>query len=459
MSKVKSFIRRIFGGEQASNARVFEEETIARNLFSFLSETFEQASPVPEIEVEGGGVHWQVNVSVTSRGCRVHCFHYGDSPGDLHLGPRGNVHLRNVETAPPPPAYEGPEYLVCFTEGGGDAAEGRTTQPAEVASCLEQWLLKESAPDEIYRAFPFVDRNRRAQRALAAVIDSRLADVGSTVRTTAEQDYGGDVGIELWIYADKKSCRVAPAHHLDAVGCAFLSLGTQLANVTLETASETATAVEMWVHQSLSLDELQQQITNLQLASFAKEFERGEIANWHWSNVLVQAREEVERGDDGVLAYYLPVLERIVENPTTKRFFSFTSLNRLCFSRCSHFPFATEDMPMLTPIAEGYRAECGADVVDGDAQMIFDFLLAKLSSISDPPFHGCAADALIAPVNSLLHARGATVRAKRVQRRQWSDVLVSSVGRRCTLDTSGVEAAPYSLSVFENDSDRLSLIT
>lgn len=47
------------------------------------------------------------------------------------------------------------------------------------------------------------------------------------------------------------------------------------------------------------------------------------------------------------------------------------------------------------------------------------------------------------------------MRAKRVQRRQWSDVLVSSVGRRCTLDTSGVEAAPYSLSVFENDSDRL----
>jgi hypothetical protein len=456
MDKLKKMIRHLVGGGKPSKGkRTDEQELIARNLYDFLESTFREADPAPAIESDGGGVNWHVDASAGERTCRIHCFHYGHSAADLYLGLRGNTHLRTVQAAPLPEPYLGVEYLVCFREGEDDIVEGRTNAPEQVAACVTRWVLVKGTREDVYNEFSFVDKNRRALRSLAEVIDKNQARAGSEIRTTLEQGYGGDVGVELWVYGGKRSCRLEFEKHIESIGCAFLISGTQVASALFKADTMAAEAVHCWLDQSLSLTELLEKFAGLQLSDFAAQFERGDVAGWHWANVLNQARQEREAGVDEVLAYYLPILERVAAHPVMCKFFSFTSLNRLCFSRCSHYPFADSGMPMLAPAPGGYYAQCGEDMLQGDTDEICDFLSRHLSAVTKPPFHGCLDDCLIEPVNEMLKDQGSSIQVSHVQRMQWSDVVAVAGDRSCKLNFSDADAMPYGVSFWGDTGEAL----
>src|SRR6185503_16077256 len=71
-------------------------------------------------------------------------------------------------------------------------------------------------------------------------------------------------------------------------------------------------------------------------------------ARWHWLHVV----DRIEDPDD-VLAPLRELIGMLAKSPVATKFYSFSSLNHLCFSASSHFPWVNKGLPVITPTREG----------------------------------------------------------------------------------------------------------
>ena len=382
------------------------------------------------VSMEGAGVHWHVDASRGTRTCRVHCFHY-ERPEDaqgpsLELGPRGNAHLSTVDLGswPRSEPREGAEYLVTFLLDGVEQATGRVPDEARASAAVLDWVTGNIEVSELRARHEFVDEWKRklegARNVINAGLKTQRAEIG-------EGEFG-----ELWVYAAERSCRIAPKPS----GCAVALLlhRTQLALVELPGLERALRLIARWTEDGASLQALGNEFS-LVLSPFAAEFERGDYAAWHWGNVMAQAEH------DEVLTRYRPLLERIVSSPSTKRFFSFTSLYFLRFTRCALYPFDVEDLPFVSPTRDGrFTVKTGpffsdvevVSVVTGTAEEVWGPLQEILRADSTPTHPGTLDDLLPELLDAAFVARGSSLRARKVQRQQWMDVkLDDGRGRSC----------------------------
>ncbi|BBM85626.1 DUF6193 family natural product biosynthesis protein [Candidatus Uabimicrobium amorphum] len=420
-----------------------KEEQIARDLYEFLKS---QCETCVEVAIEGAGVHWHVEAQYKNRRCRIHCMYYDNMDG-LWLGMRGNAHLRGSTNDTPQITHRGVEYLISFHDNDDRICEGRTYDYNSIYGCIRGWIIACESREKLYEKFDFIDKNTRTLKALGKQIDASQKRRGSKWRTCFEPSYTGDVGVELWVYAQRYSCRICTTPS-NTIRCSFFINATLLASQD-STIEDIETSVYLWTDQQITLDKLQQKFPQLQIRDFARVFERGDYSDWHWQNVLQQARS----GDE-VLEYYLPILEEIVVRPEIKCFFSFTSLNRLCFSRCSHYPFMTEGLPVLFPTQEGCFAHCGEYSICGNYEVICNFLSEHLERLAQPaPFVGTIRQFFISPLNKALEKLHSDVRMEHVQQNQWSRVQAAKNNYRCGLEIYEEEENLYGIYFSKDDSE------
>lgn len=419
-----------------------KEKTLAKSLYKFLKA---QCKSWAKVSIEGEGIHWHVEIKKAPRRCSIHCMHYGDMDG-LWLGMRGNTHLRGTSNTPQK-MHRGAEYLVAFYKNEERICEGRTYDYDSIYECGKAWILAQHDREELYAQFDFIDKNTRALQALAKQIDASQQRHGSAMKTHFEPSYTGDVGVELWVYGEYYSCRICTSP-TEAISCSFFLHATLLASLQ-STNEDIESSVHLWIDKQISVAELAQKFPQLQISDFAQIFERGDYAEWHWHNVLQQARN-----GDGVLEYYLPIIEKIVTIPEIRRFFSFTSLNMLCFSRCSHYPFRTEGLPVLYPTEEGCLVKCGEEHVCGDADVVCNFLAQHLKRLAMPtPYLGTIEQGFIEPINDALQKRGSDIRLVHKQKHQWSGVQAVKNNRSCKLEIYEGEDNLYGLLFRKEDAE------
>ncbi len=349
---------------------------------------------------------------------------------------RGNSHLSKVQLSRQRQTLSGAEYLTSFLFQNDKSATGRTQNAEFVVLAISDWVRSRVSREQLYERHDFVDAKRRALHSVADEINARLTVAGakSLVEHVAE-DSEFD---QLWIYAAQRSARLEPG--LDGtVDVALLLKRTQIAlgeGLELEAA---ARASLLWADRTASLSELTQSIPNLTLSPLAAEFERGDYSAWHWGNLLLQAEH------DDVLGYFRPLIERIAQHKVLSRFFSFTSLNRLCFSYCSLYPFDTEGLPMVVPmprtgIDHAFAVMIGSDTkpaMAGTAAEVFSFLENILTKNSRPTWFGNVDEDLAARLNCELEARGSPLRATSRQSEQWLRVEVVAGNLCCAASFDG----------------------
>lgn len=379
------------------------------------------------VEPQGAGVHWHVDVGDGARTCRVHCFHYSAhnpfaaaAQGTVTLGLQGNAHQSKVRVGRHPEWVAGAEYFTEFHEGGDTVATSRVRAVADVLDAAERWLAGASL-SEMYAAFTFVDERARQRRAIRDEVNSALARLGSTqeLRDDTSARFGGSEHGELWAYAGERSCRVAPG--ADGLEAAVLLHRTPLARVGGLRADELARVLAGWMEEERSAAALSCGPGRWDVSERADLFEQGRHAEWHWVQVRAQARH------GGVLSLYAPLLDLIAGSEVASRFFSFTSLNSLCFSRCLLYPFDTEGMPVLGPRSAAK-----------DAAAALRRLEDVLSRDEGRVHPGSVDDAMADEVNDALVRAGSGLRAEKVQERQWSRVVVRGAdGRTCRLTHAG----------------------
>lgn len=387
------------------------EERIARDLCGRLR-AFDL-----EVSLEGGGVHWRVELAGRTRQCVIHCFWYGFGPSDLQLGM--NPANQRAIGQPHHVVRTGAEYQVVLSQDGRQVADGRTGDLDKTVACAEAWIKRESSIDEVERKLPFVDAPRRKMRELVAQIEAR---VGDTVRCKIEYE----LLHELWAYGDGRSCRLDPTDGDRVVSSLWIG-GAQVAHG--DVTADPGGLVENWLVQGLPLDEIASHFP-LSVERHANLLEVGDAARWHWLHVADRLGDP-----DDVLLLSRSLIERLMERPAVTAFFSYTSLHSLCFTASSHFPWADDNLPGVWPPGEDphYVVEIGSSRTTCSADHAADLIEATLEAHPIRPFFGCASILAVAPLDAELAAQGSSLQAEIWQRQQWFDARVTAGDRSCTV--------------------------
>jgi hypothetical protein len=367
-------------------------EAAARTLRDLLRPSL----PEVEIALVGMDEHWSLHATHAGRAVNVACVWHKT------------------------PAHRA--YVATLSEGLHAITAGRTRDAEQVAACARAWLVERRDQAAITEAFDFIDGKRRRLQQLA----TRL---GASVRVAIEEDNG----CELWAYGEGRSCRLDPREE-GGTDCAFLAGVSEVARAALDDTSLGA-AVDAWAGARCSLAELATRVAGLALSPGAEMLARGELTAWHWSQVLDEARS-----GSPPLSYYRPLVERMAQNGTIARFFSFTSMETFCFSYCSHFRFVTDGLPSLWPQQRGdYEIQLGDQRWIGDVDATVTKLEALLGAAPRAPFEGTATLAALPLVNDELTRLGSALRATRWQVRGWYAIAVEAGDRRCVLHEAHVD--------------------
>jgi Family of unknown function (DUF6193) len=382
------------------------------------------------ITVEGAGVQWQVNAKKGERWCRIHCFSYDGIGDSLVLGMRGNAHLSKLHSGPPRAPKQGAEYLIYFGSGERSCATGRTQEIVSVEGAVRAWVAEQVELAEVYQQCPFVDAPLRKNIEIATNINAALETRAVRDRFILEGKSTDSEFTNLWLYAEDRSCHVTVGAK-DAVNLELLLHRTSLAYIENIETELSAQIIEYWTEVKGTLEGVQKISSLTELSAFALEFERGNYAAWHWGNVLAQAE------NDQILAFYKPLLERVASSPIASRFFSFTSLSNLVFSRCSLYPFDSEGLPVLSPardrsnekpysvaIAPVNLRKLNPIAAACSTEEAFQLIEAHLAREILPSYFGDSNHQMIGDLNLEFEAVGSSLRAEVAQKYQGTEIII-----------------------------------
>lgn len=386
-----------------------DEERIARLLAENLSATSADA----EVTVNGGGVHWNVQVRRGTRSCAVNCFWYEAAIHGLMLGM--NPANARFSQRPAIRPRHGAEYLVTFLDDEApSSASGRVNDCATAVLSIDAWLSGASIT-EVEEGWPYVNEVPRRYRAVLAMIESRCRDVARCVLETSPVT-------ELWIYGEGRSCQVYA--NADGVGVSFRLGQVQVAFVS--PTDDVAGMVDRWMRGAKLLEMVE---AGAGLESHAELLEAGEAARWHWAHT----RERIENDGD-VLVRSRALLRRLAQSDVATQFFSYSSMSSFCFSASSHYPWVNQGLPIIFgPSDRGYLVRIGEMTQECTIDEAASLVEKTLRDYPVRPFFGSATGLVVEPANAELERQGSSLRASLAQRGQWYRAEVCAGDRRCVL--------------------------
>ena len=163
----------------------------------------------------------------------------------------------------------------------------------------------------------------------------------------------------------------------------FWRAGVQFANAETDNIDLTALLIDTWVGKACSLQQLKELPTVI-VRDSADAFDTGAEVEYTWQQYLNADYEN----PDG-----LTELVRIAAAaPELRQLFPFTSMYRLCFSRCTGYPY-TNDLPYLSPCADGTYEARGIEnhlLGKGSAEEVIKIVVANLPPNCGPARPGTA---------------------------------------------------------------------
>jgi hypothetical protein len=207
--------------------------------------------------------------------------------------------------------------------------------------------------------------------------------VGLGVPLQAELDRIGSqlqLGSELMPFASdvsrrNRSAQVMAAAKKRAFGVDLWAEGVQYLSGWTAELREVASAFDAWLSDESPTGEvMEQRFGFLELAQFARIYERGEAIEHIWRGLI----------EHGAIEPSLhPLILAAAEEPRLRQLRPFTSLFTLCFSRWVGYPFSG-DLPSVEPCDNGFRvyapSESGQARVlgEGDAARAVELLGSAL---------------------------------------------------------------------------------
>lgn len=124
----------------------------------------------------------------------------------------------------------------------------------------------------------------------------------------------------------------------------FWSSGVSMARGKSTDLHQLASAIDLWVlDRELRVSRLSSIFPWVVPNPCTTAFEEGRAVDWKWETIIMCGERWQE---------LRTLINRAALEPPLRRLFPYTSLNTLCFSRCTGYPF-TRDTPSITPIGGG----------------------------------------------------------------------------------------------------------
>ena len=375
------------------------EEKIARQLIEKLSEVGISA------EVQGTGSHQTVEIAAIGyRSLSVSCYWYEYESSAMMIGLNPANSRSQLRKSRQPTV--GAEFYIQLESEDKRIADGRTQEQEEVVACARSWLSG-ATYDAVVEIASFIDVKRRKMKTIAAQFDPQL-----------DWEILDDLGCELWVYGNLRSCQIMIDSIAYYVGQAQVAFQPHL-----ESASEN---VAVWILENVSLSTLAER--GVQLERHAELIEC-DSAGWHWLHV----RDRIANPKD-VLYPLASLITALAESPIASQFYTFSSLNRFCFSASSHYPWVGL-FPGVSLIGEGKysvgKMHCNLPEAVAEIE-------AVLSRSPVKPFFGSEPDHDLPIFAKIFSQQGDRLRPQIVRRGQWSDVVVSHSSRRCQLSSDSI---------------------
>jgi hypothetical protein len=361
-----------------------------------------------DARVTGAGANCQVEVApVGSRRMRVHCFWYERAITGLLLG----INPANSRSRLPGSrvSYEGSEYLVILYGDDVRITDGRTRIAADVVACARGWLAGVEL-DRLVSEVPFIDEKPRTMRALAERLDPRL-----------RREIGEEPAYALWVYGDGRSCEVM-AGGGGTMACRFLLGQAPVAHAAY--VSDVPAAVAAWLVARVPVRQLAAWVPGVELERHADVLDSNP-ARWHWLHV----RDRIADPDD-ILAPLRELMQALAASPVTTRFYSYSSLNRLCFSASSHFPWVDDGLPVVAPAGDGAYLVGSTRC---DLARAIEMIEMTLGDYPVQPFFGSAPHHELPLLSECLARQGSALRPQVVQHASWYELEVANAGRYCRI--------------------------
>lgn len=166
----------------------------------------------------------------------------------------------------------------------------------------------------------------------------------------------------------------------------FWSRGVMLASGGTPDLESVAIAIDRWVGSNRTAGDMASAFDFVEARKDAWSYEQGMEVEERWRAYL----KAVPRSIPGLGE----VIASASERPALRQLFPFTSLDRLCFSRCTGYPF-TRDTPSVAPSGDKrYRVEgsAGEDLGGGNVEEALDIVIEHLPPGCGPAVAGTADD-------------------------------------------------------------------
>jgi len=143
--------------------------------------------------------------------------------------------------------------------------------------------------------------------------------------------------------------------------------GVCLAHAQTESISDLAAVVDYWLNQDVSTQELADKYSFVRPNPNAAAFDQNNEVEQTWNNIL----QDESRAD------LRDFIQLAINDNVLNKLFPFTSLYTLCFSRCTGYPYDTDNLPNVTPKAfefyaphNGIKSSMQKDCLNSDTQFV-----------------------------------------------------------------------------------------
>ncbi len=244
---------------------------------------------------------------------------------------------------------------------------------------------------------------------LGPAIQAQLTAIGSSLSMTkADPDTAGLFPFN-WeaVRGNDRSSQIMVAKHNRLFMMDFWDKGVCLGHGSTPLILEVAEAMNAWIADTSSCQELQRRFPFVTFEAKAESHEQGAAAEveQQWQSLLNRVRGEQH------FCELVPLIEKAMEYSVLRRLFPFTSLISLCFGRCTGYPFSG-DCPSACPsrwaVMQGYmkpeqRAVLGPEkpytvasngqfLGQGDAAEAIDLIIRHLPPNCGPAIQGTEDD-------------------------------------------------------------------
>jgi hypothetical protein len=175
---------------------------------------------------------------------------------------------------------------------------------------------------------------------LANALNNEFENIKSSLRVSIEKDKIKMPFTYVRVEHGSKFSQIYIAANEKLYLPDFWRDGVCLANGQTKSIVELAKVIDYWLSQNVSTKLLSEKFEFVSSSEGANAFDEGNEVQYKWNNMLLVENSFPELMDFINLASKDEILSKL---------FPFTSLYTLCFSRCTGYPFSTENIPNVTP--------------------------------------------------------------------------------------------------------------